>query len=388
MQRETSHGRPQPRRNAPRALARSSLVVCCGFLILSLVGIPPTTAGANPADSGEVVAMGRSAIQLIDVPSGHMRPVAGSDGYNPICLANGKGIALVRTATYGPGTADEIFVLYPHQKKPAQVTFDMNVRLPISASPDGEQLAYVSGKTNQLHVVRIDTRVSTKLTTTLPRKRNGGASPSAFAPVWSPDGKRLAFAYSDNVYRGEFFRVLDIDSGRLVTVPVPLAHPPMAWSPWSPDSTRLALGGLCLRIADVSADEPRIVQEFRDLPEEILDVNWSPDGTKLAFTQRAYGVGCGRIYVTDIESGVTREVRSSFFEYRCFRTPRWSPGSDILVFLGDFSRGHSLLPWPSDIFGELHVADADLRVKRVTGDLGETNGDGVSWCATPMGVGE
>jgi Tol biopolymer transport system component len=385
-------GRGLLRRNAPRALARSSLVICCGFLILSLVAIPATTAGANPANSGQVVAIGRSTIQLIDIPSGWTKDVLRSDGYNPICLANGKGIAFVRTATYGPGSAQEIFVLYPHQKTAAQVTFDMDARGPTSASADGEQLAYVSYKTNQLYVVRIDTRVSTQLTTTLTRKRNNGASPSAFAPVWSPDGKRLAFAYSDNVSRGEFFRVLDIDTGRLVTIHVPLARLPIAWSPWSPDGTRLALGGLWLRIVDVSADEPSIVREFRgndDPPGEILDVNWSPDGTKLAFTQSPHGGTCDRIYVMDIESGVSRKVSSSFFEYRCFGAPRWSPGSDLLAFIGRSSRGDmSLLPWPPNIFGELHVADTDLSVKRVTGDLDEPNMEGVSWCATPMGFGE
>jgi Tol biopolymer transport system component len=252
----------------------------------------------------------------------------------------------------------------------------MNVSVPC-ATPDGERLAYVSYKTKQVYVVRIDTRQTTQLTTTF-----GGFGPRT--PVWSPDGKRLALAYFEkDVYRTSF-HVLDTLTRQLVTIPTPPALAPNTWSPWSPDGTKLALGGMSQTIiVDASTDQPRIT---RDFPRFVEDLQWSPDGTRLAFTQWEDGKYCDDVYVIDLQSGARKRVSPWFLEYRCFHGPRWSPDSTKLAFLGYSSRGDmNPLPWPIHISDHVYIAGRDMSVRRVTDDLKQRNAS-VSWCSTPLAL--
>lgn len=347
------------------------------FFVLAVV---ITSWRRSSADSAEIVVTRSSTIRVVEIDRGLTKDFATPGrSENSICLPNGKGIAFVAPVKYGRDFARELLLMEPQQKKPTQITSDMDVRLQFSVAPDGEQLAYVSNKTKQVYVVRVDTRQSAQLTTAL-----GGVSSfstGAASPVWSPDGKRLAFAYFERDTYRTSFHVLDTLTRRLVTIPSPPATAPITWSPWSPDGTKLVLGGMPRTIiVDVMSDPPRIIREF---PGYVQDVHWSPDGTKLAFTQGEEGKYCDSVYVLDLQSGSTKRVSPWFLERRCFHGPSWSPDSKMLAFLGYYSRGDmSLLPWPATIFDQLYIADNDMNVRRVTEDLGESNIYGASWCAT------
>jgi Tol biopolymer transport system component len=188
-------------------------------------------------------------------------------------------------------------------------------------------------------------------------------------------------AYFEKVSYRTLFHVLEMLTRQLITIPTPLAFAPNTWSPWSPDGTKLALGGMSRTIiVDVSTDQPRII---RDFPGYVESLHWSPDGTKLAFTQGEEGKYCDSVYVMDLQSGARKRVNPWFLEYRCFHGPRWSPDSTKLAFLGYFSRGDmNPFPWPSTIFDEVYIADSDMNVRRVTDDLKQRNAS-VSWCSTP-----
>ena len=67
----------------------------------------------------------------------------------------------------------------------------MDVRIQFAVAPDGEQLAYVSNITKQVHVIRLDTGQTTQLTA-IPTGVNQAGS---HALAWSPDSTRLALAF-------------------------------------------------------------------------------------------------------------------------------------------------------------------------------------------------
>lgn len=99
---------------------------------------------------------------------------------------------------------------------------------------------------------------------------------------------------------------------------------------WSPDSRRIAFlreyGARDeLHVVDSMGGVPRRVGT--DLPNAIVFPDWSPDGRLLAVSagERAEHPG---IYLVDVASGQSRELRSDASAYRC---PSWSPRGDRLV---------------------------------------------------------
>lgn len=356
------------------------------FLFLSL--LLASNPSAYSADNSQIVAIGSDNIQIIEIDGSQAKDVYSGIGenLNPICLPNGNGIVFVRHVKYGRDAARELFLLEPKQKEPRQITFDMNVGIQFAVAPDGNQVAYFSIITKQIHVVQLDTLQSTQLTT-IP----GGLPPgSSQRLAWSPNSKWLAIALRgdlDQSFRASYY-VLDTATRRLVPIPTPPGSASVTWSPWSPDGTTLALGGMARTlIVDVTSDSPRIVREFSGYRQ---DVHWSPDGTKLAFIQGQEGKYCDGVYVLDLQNGSTKEVASpSLFGRRCYHGPRWSPDSKTLAFLGYFSPGDMrLLPWPQRITDQLYIADKDLRVRSVIEDLKTSNAYGVSWCTKPLTFGK
>jgi Tol biopolymer transport system component len=322
--------------------------------------------------SKQLVVTGNSAIQLVEIDRGIIKDLFRSQrgDANPVCLPDGTGIAFVRETPSGK----ELFAFDLRHKQLSQITFGMDVRPMFSVSPDGKQLAYVSGRTKQVYVVGIESRQSTQLTTTFGGKDWGGPQ----APMWSPDGKRLALAYFEKAPYESSFYVLDTLTRRLVSIPTPVANAPLIWAPWSPEGTKLALGGMSRTIiVDVSNDQPRVVREVTGY---VQNVHWSPDGTKLAFEHGREGRYCDNVSVLNLQSGFRKIVNRRLLEYRCFHGPQWSPDSKNLAFLGYFSRGDMSLFGPESIYDQIYLTDTqNMTVRRLTNDLRERNYR-VSWC--------
>jgi Tol biopolymer transport system component len=161
-------------------------------------------------------------------------------------------------------------------------------------SPDGGKLAFLSGKgcsdfVFNLYVVRSDGSGLRNLTSTLgPSKCHNPSFGPASDPVWSPDGRKLAFVRR-NASLGHPIYVVKADGSglrRLTQSPARDADPT-----WSPDGRKLAFvsdrdGNSEVYVMNTDGSGQRNVTRN---PAFDADPTWSPDGRKLAFVSNRDG---------------------------------------------------------------------------------------------------
>ncbi len=159
---------------------------------------------------------------------------------------------------------------------------------------------------------------------------------NAHDPAWSPDGERLLIArdvctdyYSACIahdFRVDLFTVRP-DGHELEHV----AREPNGASPvWSPDGKRIAFlandGDLYLM--DARGDHRR------RLGGKFVDLAWSPEGSKLAVAIVGRAPNWGDIGVVDVETGERRNLTHRPGEES---GPAWSPDGRKIVFLADMN---------------------------------------------------
>ncbi len=145
-------------------------------------------------------------------------------------------------------------------------------------SSDGRQLAYVSDRSGEEEIyVQAQDGNSTAIALT------SGSTARYYAPVWSGDDKRIAFADSRN---------------RLIVVDV--------------------------------ADKKRAIIA-QDPINIALDYRWSPDGRFLAYSLNEANDFAG-IFIWSAAEGISRRVTPESFNSQ---TPAWSPNGDLLYFLSN-----------------------------------------------------
>ncbi|HYC62824.1 MAG TPA: PDZ domain-containing protein [Thermoanaerobaculia bacterium] len=156
-------------------------------------------------------------------------------------------------------------------------------------------------------------------------------------PVWSPDGRSIAYA-SDRSGEYELYVRPQDGSGeeRRITTLGPGFRSQLTWSP---DSKKIAYSelSLALMIADVATGE--VTEIDRAEVEPITGFDWSPDGRWIAYAKTAT-TGFGQLFIYSLAEKRTRDVTTRltddrlprfsrdgkylfFFSRRTFR-PRWS----------------------------------------------------------------
>lgn len=223
-------------------------------------------------------------------------------------------------------------------------------------------------------------------------------------PHWSPDGKKIAFealAHSGLVtgktpYTEVFIK--DLSSGALKRVAVTKkgkkANGPSEDPVWSPDGRKVAFVSWATNVTrtKVPGVDEVLVKNLRSGVVQVISSSrrgvsaneqsgapvWSPDGKKIAFWSRASNLGPGKaggLFVKTLGTGeVTRVFNDKTGLQRGHRwgvsRPRWAPDSKSLAFNTDSSR---VIPGDTNTLDDVFVVNvANGNAERVsTGTNGE-----------------
>jgi S1-C subfamily serine protease len=172
----------------------------------------------------------------------------------------------------------------------------------LSWSPDGKSI--VVPLNGQIAVVNLDGTLLRVLTAA------GGIE-----PAWSPDGTRIAYAWSHGTY--DIYIINADGSGEINVTKSPAIHYKPAWSP---DGTKIAFD------SNRSGSFELYVMNADGTSVRRLGIggraSWSPDGAKIAFIQRRRDNEQPNIHVMNADgSNVVNLTNNPAYENH----PSWSP---------------------------------------------------------------
>ncbi|MEY2958915.1 MAG: hypothetical protein RLZZ01_1483, partial [Actinomycetota bacterium] len=218
-------------------------------------------------------------------------------------------------------------------------------------SPDGHRVAHV--------VSTIDVDQNRTVTRIWLDGRPISAGPSDSSPVWSPDGRLLAFTSR----RGErssdaTLHVMPVDwPGEVRTI---CSMPDGITSPaWSPDGARIAFTSRTrherYEAADVSWQSPRKIERFFS---RLNGEDWVHDRP-------------AHVYLVDADgTGFPRNLTPDEFQYG---QPSWTPDSSALIVS---AARHA--DWDIDLAVDLHRLDLDGTLTALTDRTGSYHHPAVS----------
>ena len=370
--------RRETRRRHRRYWALAALATFVGAVILILLDGGAASQTAAPAVSAQWNAATRAEPSRIAFLRGNLGPpcrpvsachdelyVMNADGTglrrltrntelgDPAWSPNGRKLVFVERVERGGAPCrpagrchEEIYVINADgtglRRLTRNAVFDGN---PVW-SPDGRRIAFVRDRDRQtanIFVMNADGSDQRRLTPNLRRR-------PWIELAWSPDWKKIAFVASGGHRGAADIFVMNADGSGLrnatntVTTSFDFA--------WSPDGRRIAylegsLGGAPLTV--VNADGTGKQRLTGPLMVDLGSPSWSPDGRTLAFTGRG-----GDIYVVHAEgSGLRKLTAGPGWDVGA----RWSPDGRRILFLSsrDVHRETDLFVMNADGSGQRNL---------------------------------
>ncbi len=245
--------------------------------------------------------------------------------------------------------------------------------LPYTIAPDESRIVFAWNKTGRWELWQT---TNGKELTPLSLKIDG----AQFAPKFSPDGSRLAFALDLDGSESYHIAVHDFNTDITtdLTPDILYAHQPNV--SWSPDGQLLAVlseakGQFALYILPTDGSGEHMI---RNIFHPCWDAVWSPDGLWIAVESEAaasdrsihivpVGRHKGKVYTTQL-----------LWEGKALNAqhPAWSPDSKSLAFSAEVNEWHDI-----GVFNiesqEIHWVDQSAGDK--TQPVWSRSGDGIGW---------
>jgi Tol biopolymer transport system component len=144
-------------------------------------------------------------------------------------------------------------------------------------SPDGTKIAFV--RSSQVFIMNADGTGASQLT-----------SAGGFDPVWSPDGAKIAYTSTQDRPSGQIY-VINVDGSGITRLTNHISYDQQP--SWSPDGTKIAF----YSHRDNDNDEIFVMNADGTNPINLTNApssgeygpSWSPDGTKIAFSSSRNG---------------------------------------------------------------------------------------------------
>jgi len=182
-------------------------------------------------------------------------------------------------------------------------------------SPDGHLLVFSQGVTNShIFVTRPDGSNLTQLTF---------SNDDESYPVWSPDGKQIAFMAGPRGQTDLF--IMDLNGTNMVQLTTDDLNE--TTPAWRPNGQQIAFstvinGKPVIEIINVDGTDRKQIME------DALDPAWSPDGKTLAFSSERDGDS--EIYLMDADGGNVRQLTQN---ETLDIDPSWSPDGSSIAFV-------------------------------------------------------
>lgn len=153
--------------------------------------------------------------------------------------------------------------------------------------------------------------------------------PTAWYPVWSPNGSKIGFSYeplANNIWimnadGSSWFDVTCYPGGQAVVADTGDAA-------WSPDGSKIAFtlhGDQAMEVVNAAACGT-VTELIPGGEGSVGSPHWSPDGTKILFHRYRDDHANGTIYMMNADGSDQRLIRSSG------QDPCWSPDGSQIVF--------------------------------------------------------
>lgn len=282
------------------------------LVVVAVALLLPAGASARVGSHVLLVQSSDGRVVTLDVDNGRVRSIG--TGATASWSPDGRSIALSRRG--------DLYVLSLDARHRRRLTNDELVQFAPVWSPDGSRIAYLQQRREPLGddvvVVDLASGVATQLTTDRSLKSE---------LEWLPGGRRLLYLRNTGALRSAVV-VIDAASGGATQ---PLTYTP--YPKWSPDGHWLAYVhqeiGERLELVVARVGGPvRIL--FRGAADTgVYDAVWSPNSRFLVFTYGGWSRSTSRLEVADV---ITGSVRALTPVHAHDSSPAWSPESRRIAF--------------------------------------------------------
>lgn len=243
---------------------------------------------------------------------------------------DGKKALFVKELVPGSKASHEIFVANADGSNEVRLTNNHSLDADPFWSPDGQRIAFtcfpdrfVEGEPANAEICAMDAdgKNWVRLTDNPDRDQ---------APIWSPDGTRIAFHSSRNCKGSEAIYVMNADGSNVMQLTECQNFDGPAG--WSPDSKRLVYASDRdgnSEIYSINADPTRQTN-LTHHPAEDSEPAWSHDGKQIAFISNRDGKSS--LFVMDADGGNQRKLVNNIVS-----PPSWSPDGRRIVFTADWA---------------------------------------------------